>query len=276
MISKTSTYSASAKGHLLLGFVPFFQKELQAWKYEKQAAIALLFLIPSLLWITSALIIRFIAWQTGRSAPIDLTLTGSFFANTPLWIMLVTLLLSIGIIPKEMEQGTLAWNLTKPLSRAAFLLGKWAAYSLMIWFVSVVLVSFIGFITTVIILGWATPNFGTILSSQVVALCAIGFWVLVCILFGLLLKDQAAVMAGAIGLGLVGFLLPNVSMLSSFIPSLNEAAQETLKFVAQLYPSNTLDWLTNFSAPFKSIACFLYMSGMAIAAKFIFDRKEYS
>jgi ABC-2 type transport system permease protein len=273
MTSKTSAHLASTKEHLLLGFVPFFQKELQAWKYEKRSAILVLLLVPALLGLALAGGTKFFVWKTGLSSPPDLALVA--FGSNSLWVISITLLFSIGIIPKEVEQGTLAWNLTKPLSRTAFLLGKWAAYSLMIWFIGVVLVSFILWITTIVVLGWSTTGLMAILSAQIAALCAIAFWVLVCILFGLILKDQAGVMAGAMVLGLIGVLLPNLSVLSAVLP-ISKSAQETLKFAAQFYPSNTTDYLISASTPFKSVAYLLYMAGMAIGTKQIFDRKEYS
>jgi ABC-2 type transport system permease protein len=264
----------SVKKHFLLGFLPFFQQELQAWKYEKRSAVTLLLLVPALLGLALAIATKVFVAQTGLVASPDLALVG--FASNSFWVTAITLLLSIGIIPKEIEQGTLAWNLTKPLSRTAFLLGKWVAHSLMIWFIGVVLVSFILWATTVVVLGWSTTDLMAILAAQVAALFTIGFWVLVCILFGLTLKDQAAVMTGALALGLVGVLLPNLSMLSAVLPSLNESAQETLRFVAQFYPSNTTDWLISASTPFKAVAYFLYIAGMAIVTKRIFDRQEYS
>jgi ABC-2 type transport system permease protein len=264
----------SVKKHLLLGFLPFFQQELQAWKYEKRSAIGFLLLVPSLLGLAVVGGTKFFVWKTGLVLPPDLALVS--FASNSFWVIAITLLFSIGIIPKEVEQGTLAWNLTKPLSRTAFLLGKWVAYSLMIWGIGVVLVSLILWVTTVVILGWSTAGLMAILSAQIAALFTIGFWVLVCILFGLILKDQAGIMAGALALGIIGLALPNLSMLSAVIPNFNESAQETLKYVVQFYPSNTTDWLINASTPFKSVAYFLYVAGMAIVTKRIFDRKEYS
>jgi ABC-2 type transport system permease protein len=264
----------SVKKHFLLGFLPFFQQELQAWKYEKRSAIGALVLVPSLLGLAVVSGTKFFVWKTGLSASPDLALVSA--ASHSFWVIGITLLLSMGIIPKEIEQGTLAWNLTKPLSRTAFLLGKWAAHSLMIWFIGVVLVSFILWVTTVLVLGWSTAGLMAILSAQIAALFTIGFWVLVCILFGLILKDQAGIMAGALALGIIGLSLPNLSMLSAVIPNFNESAQETLKFVVQFYPSSTTDWLINASTPLKSVAYFFYIAGMAITTKRIFDRKEYS
>jgi ABC-type transport system involved in multi-copper enzyme maturation permease subunit len=264
------------KKHLLLGFTPFFYKELQEWKYQKQAAIALLILLPLLLSVASVVILRLISWQTGRALPpLDSTIAGSTFANV-LWVMPITLLLSIGIIPKEVEQGTLAWNLTKPLSRTAFLLGKWAAYTLLTWLIGVVLINLIALTVTAIGLGWVMPDFRMIVLSHLAALLTIAFWVLVCIFLGLILKDQAAVMAGAVTLGLIGFLLPNLPTILSFLYQFDQPFPETWRLLAQLYPSNTPNWFIQSSTLLKPLAYCLYVGGMAIATQFIFDRKEYS
>jgi ABC-2 type transport system permease protein len=264
------------KKHLLLGFTPFFHKELQEWKYQKKAAIALLILFPLLLSVASVVILRLVSWQTGRALPsVDLTVAGSTFASM-FWVIPITLLLSIGIIPKEVDQGTLAWNLTKPLSRTAFLLGKWSAYTLLTWLISVVLINFISFTVTAIGLGWATPDFKMIVLSHLVALLTIAFWVLVCIFLGLILKDQAAIMGSAFTLALIGFSLPNLPTLLSFLHQFDEPFLERWRLAAQLYPSNTSDWFIQSSTPLKPLAYCLYIAGMAIAAQFIFDRKEYS
>lgn len=272
MISRTQP--PPPKGQFLLGFVPFFQRELLEWKYEKRGAIALLILLPLLANLLAVGVSRFFAWQTGRPFPVpDLTFMASSASNS-LWIMGITLLLSIGIMPKEVEQGTLAWNLTKPLSRVSFLLGKWAAYTLMIWTVGVVLVNLTSFTVAAIGLGGSMPDLGRVLLAQLAGLCGVGFWVLVCILFGLILKDQAAIIAAAAALGLVGFLMPNLALVLPFL--FENFSQETLQLITRLYPSNTLDWLTGDSTLLKAIAYFLYIGTMAIVTKRIFDSREYS
>jgi ABC-2 type transport system permease protein len=264
------------KKHFLLGFTPFFRKELQEWKYQKQAAIALLILLPLLLSVGSVVILRLVSWQTGRALPpADLTIAGSSFASM-FWVIPITLLLSIGIIPKEVDQGTLAWNLTKPLSRNAFLLGKWTAYTSLTWLIGVVLINLISFTVSAIGLGWTTPDFKMIVLSHLAALLTIVFWVLVCIFLGLILKDQAAIMGSAFTLALIGFFLPNLPTLLSFLYQFDESFLETWRLVAQLYPSNTPDWFIQSSTPLKPLAYCLYVGGMALATQFIFDRKEYS
>jgi ABC-type transport system involved in multi-copper enzyme maturation permease subunit len=256
--------------------VPFFQKELLEWRHEKQAAIALLILLPLLLGLASLGGMRFFSWQTGQPLPpSDLTLAGSFFASSPAWILPITLLLSIGIIPRELDQGTLAWNLTKPLSRSEFLLGKWLSHTLVIWVVGVVFTNVISFVMTAIALGWATPDLIAIVSSHITALCTIAFWVLVCILLGFILKDQAAIIATASSIAAIGFLLPNLPSALGFFMELSESSLETIRLLTQLYPSNTVDWPTQLSTPFKPLAYGLYMAGIAMAIKMIFDRREY-
>ncbi len=43
------------------------------------------------------------------------------------WVMLAGIFASIGMLTQERETGTLAWTLSKPISRSSVLLAKWTA-----------------------------------------------------------------------------------------------------------------------------------------------------
>jgi ABC-2 type transport system permease protein len=251
------------KGIFLLGFLPFFRKELQEWK-RKRLAIALLILLPLLMSIMTVVIAKIVTSEAGQPMPpTDLTSAASSFALNSFWVLLVTILLSIGLIPKEVDGGTLAWNLTKPLSRNSFLLGKWLATTVMVWLIAIALANLLASIVVVIGLGWGSLRFNQVAIAHLVGLCSVGFWVLLSILLGLLVKDQAGVGAGAVMLTVGGLIV-------STLPD------ERLKAFAPFYPSNTLDWAVSSPNVPKLMAYLGYMIGMAIAAKLIFDRKEFS
>lgn len=263
MTSQKPSSQSHKQKLFLLGFRPFLYKELQEWK-QKRAAIAILMAIPLLISIFLVSISKLTASQAGKPLPpVDLALAASSYALNGLWIFSITVLLSIGLIPKELDSGTLAWNLTKPLSRTSFLLGKWLSTTLMTWLIGVVLADLISLIVTAIGLGGTMSNFNEVVTAHLAGFCMIGFWVLFCLLLGMLLKDQASVGAGALMAAISGTLigtLPN----------------EQLRSIAPFYFSNTVDWAVSLPMGPKLIAYLAYMMGMAIAAKLIFERKEFS
>jgi ABC-2 type transport system permease protein len=227
---------------------------------QKRSAIITLITIPLLMSFILVLLTKYLSL---KAAIADLTSVSTSFAVNSFWVSSVAILLSIGLIPKEVDSGTMAWNLTKALSRTSFLLGKWLATTLMTWLIAIVLANFIALLVNIILFGWTTLRFNEVITAHFAAFCHIGFWVLLSLLLGLLLKDQAAVGAGAIILSVCGNLLP-------YLPD------ERWRWIIPFYPTNTVDWALSSDATTKLIAYFVYMLGMAIAAKFIFDRKEFS
>jgi ABC-type transport system involved in multi-copper enzyme maturation permease subunit len=180
-----------------------------------------------------------------------------------LWVSSISILLSIGLIAKELDSGTLAWSLTKPLSRTSFLLGKWLVTTLATWLIGVVLANIITVIMSGIAFGWSAPRLDTIAIANFVGLCHVGFWVLLCLLLGVILKDQSAVGAGALITAFGGVVISNLP-------------DAKFRALAPFYPSNTVDWAVSSDGFSKFIAYFMYMVLMAIIAKLIFDKKEFS
>jgi ABC-2 type transport system permease protein len=267
MISQKETYHQQNKlhnqGNLLLGINAFVRKELQEWQ-QKTLVVVVLIALPLLVNIFIAFVTKFIAVEIGVTLPKgNITGAGSFFALNGLWVSSVAILLSIGLIAKELDSGTLAWSLTKPLSRTSFLLGKWLVTSLVAWLIGIVLANIITVIISSIVFGWSTPRLDTIAIANFVGLCHVGFWVLLCLFLGVLLKDQAAVGAGALITAFGGFVIPNLP-------------DQKLRGIAPFYPSNTVDWAVSSDSFSKFIAYLIYMLAMAIIAKLIFDRKEFS
>lgn len=262
---------------LLLGFVPFFRKEIQEWKQQKQSAIAVILLISFVLSLVGVLLVK-LAEQTGNALIGDgadhLTLAATGSATNPVWLASVSILLSIGLIPNEEVSGTLAWNLTKPLSRLSFLLGKGLSQTLMIWLVAVVFANLIGLIVGLIGLGGGDFSIPTVLLANIFALLPIAFWVLFCLFAGTFLKDQAAIGATAIVLAAGGAGLASAQALGGLSPN----AQAWLNMIAPFYPTSVIDgFLDNHSINFSKLALYLlYMAALSIATHWMFDRKELS
>lgn len=260
---------------LLLGFVPFFRKELQEWK-SKKSAIAVLILAPLILSIGAVLLVRMFdqglssSTSQAASSADHLVFAGTAFSTTQLWVYAVTILLSIGLIPKEKDAGTLAWNLTKPLSRPALLLAKWLVNTAAIWLIAVVLADLIALVIVAIGLGLAPFSISTVLLENALALLPIGFWVLFCLLFGFLLKNQAAIGACAVFLIAVGMGISSFGIVGN---------QPFFTAISPYYPTNAIEGFITPENSFNLTRFLLYlayMTVMAIAAGWVFDRKEFS
>lgn len=263
MMPRQINYTSSIQENILLGFIPFFYKELQEWK-RKKVAIAILLLIPLLTSIVTTVSTNFIVSQTGKPLPpIDLTQVASSYGINSLWLLPVTILLSIGLICKEVDAGTISWNLSKPLSRNAFLLSKWLVTTLVTWLIAVVIANIITSIVAVISLKYTPPRLNEVIAANFAGLCCIAFWVLVCIFLSMLVKDQSSIATGALMLAVGGFVITTLP-------------NKYLKLMAPFYPSNTVDWLVTSPNIPKAIAYFIYVITMVIITKLLFDNKEFS
>ncbi|BAU15325.1 hypothetical protein LEP3755_58830 [Leptolyngbya sp. NIES-3755] len=268
---------------LLLGFVPFFRKEIQEWKQQKQVAIAILLLIPFILSLAGILLIKLAEAAGTNVLPPGgdhLTLVATSSAANPFWIGAVSVLLSIGLIPNEQASGTLAWNLTKPLSRLSFLLGKWFAHTLVIWLIAVIFANIITLIVFLIGIGGGAFSIPTILLRNLLALLPIAFWVLFCLFAGMFLKDQAAIGAVAIVFAIIGTGISSAQMLAgNFGIQLSQANESWIRLIATYYPTNVIDGFVspeNAIDGTKLVLYLVYMAAMLGVTYWMFDRKEFS
>ncbi len=245
----------------LMGFVPFLRKELREWR-TKRVAIAF-FLVAALLGGVALLGVNTFFLPQGvtpttRAEVITNVMT--MYANNAIWITLISIFSAMGVMVRERESGTLAWSLSKPLSRSAVLAAKWLGTTLMVWLLGIVLQG--GVLAVIEALhGPALPNLGGVLMAYVGAFCAIGFWVLLCLLLSCLLKETAGVGAGALLVSVAPLLLDNLPL--------------ALQPLLTLYPTHFLDWA--IARPIHGAKLWgyvLWMAGMAIATQRLFSRQE--
>jgi ABC-type transport system involved in multi-copper enzyme maturation permease subunit len=115
--------------HPLQGFWPFFRKELSQWWRGRGALVTAIVLSALGILGTLAARIDELAGGTPTADQLDPTraIAGAQFEQ---WIVFATIFASIGMLVNERSSGTLAWTLSKPLSRSALLLAKWVAGTL--------------------------------------------------------------------------------------------------------------------------------------------------
>lgn len=121
----------NATTRTLQGYWPFFRKEVSAW-WRGRGALATLVAVTALAILgTMATRIDEAGGGTATAEQLNPTynVVGSGFEQ---WIVFASLFASIGILVGERSSGTLAWTLSKPVSRSALLLAKWSAGTLML------------------------------------------------------------------------------------------------------------------------------------------------
>jgi ABC-2 type transport system permease protein len=119
-----------------LGFANLLRKELGVW------AGSPLWWIQTLIWLfmldfTTAMTIRDTGGRTGDEMLSEATL--AFFQVAAAAIPIGIVLTLMGAVVREKDMGTAAWVLSKPVSRSAFVLSKFAAH-------------FVGFLTTAVVI----------------------------------------------------------------------------------------------------------------------------
>jgi ABC-type transport system involved in multi-copper enzyme maturation permease subunit len=115
----------------LHGFRPFFAKELSEWWKGRGALVTAV--VMTALGALATLATRIDQWAGGNPTAVELDPTtnilGSQFEQ---WIVYASIFASIGLLINERASGTLAWTLSKPVSRSSLLVAKWAAATLML------------------------------------------------------------------------------------------------------------------------------------------------
>ena len=248
----------------LLGFATFFQKELLEWLRNRRALIvggaAITFaVIGALLPIIAAA--SGTATEPGAPALERDPTTNVLLAWSGTTVPIVVILSTMMLMTTERERGTLAWSLTKPLSRSSVLLAKWLAATLAYGFVGVVVPLVMQSVAVTLAYG-SPPSLGTVASFAGLYLTVPAFYVALTVAFGTLIHSTA----GVAGLAFLVALVPGV--VASFVPA-----------VAHLSPTGVGEWtlavVTGRSAPIGvPIAWAASLVVIAAIAMLVFERQD--
>jgi len=245
----------------LLGFGSFMRKELMEW-WQRRAILAVFGAI-TVLGIIGTIATRIDEGLTGlapAAAQLDPTMNvlGALFDQ---WIVFAAIFASIGLLIQERTTGTLAWTLSKPISRTSLLLAK--------WLVAVVMLAVFGLVlplaVSVGVATWAygsVPDLGRVATFGGVLIAIPAFYVAFNLALSTRLNSQAGVAAIAAGAAMVPVLF------GGFLPVLVELWPTSMSSVAIAMAGGEAPHLPTI------LSWAVVVIGLGIAGLAIFQRED--
>jgi ABC-2 type transport system permease protein len=207
---------APASVNPFLGIRPFIRKELVEWIRSWRAPI--LFVVTTLMMVLNTLGAR-IAEITSHNAGVPLPSGISFdptlnvLVKWPQWVFFFAIVFSVNLFIVERDRGTLAWMLSKPLSRTAILAGKWTAGLITFSIFGIVLPMVASVIAAIVAYG--VPDLGTVAVATVLLAATPAFFFALTLALSTVLPSQPPVAGIAVGVsiapGLIGSFAPAIA-----------------------------------------------------------------
>lgn len=200
----------------LLGLRPVVAKEIHEWFANRRAPM--LFVVTTLMMVLSTLSAK-IAAATVPAAqlPPGLSLDPTFnaLAKWDQWVFFFAIVFSVSLLIVERDRGTLAWSLTKPLSRRAMLAGKWIGAMAVYVPFGIVLPMIVCVAAATVAYG-AAPDLGRIALATALLASVPAFFIALTLALSTVLPSQSAVGGAAVLVavvpGIVGAISPDIAM----------------------------------------------------------------
>ena len=240
MNATTLDPAAVAKPNLgrprLLGLRNLVRKDLAEWLHGKRPWLVVG--ITTTVFALAAANSRITEWAA-RSIPADpgdgpakvlsvLPMDNLLFAIGTQFIVLAAIFATMSLLIAERDSGTLAWTISKPVSRTSVLVSKWLTATLVLWVAGVVVP--IAVTTVLVTVLYGLPDLGTVITLTVTLIAVPAFYVAVALAAGTFVPSQAAV--GAIGLAVL--LAPQI--IGGVVPA-----------ITPFFPGSIFDWAVTVS-----------------------------
>jgi ABC-type transport system involved in multi-copper enzyme maturation permease subunit len=223
--TRPAPVTSSPRFGAMTGFRPLLRKELREWRRARRAPIAfvasVLFLVLGAMnaWIISNLP----ADVTEGADPVILdpmvNLVGPVLTHV---FVVISIFAIFALIAAERESGTLAWTASKPVSRSAIWLAKFASASVVMWIV-VGLVPLLATVVAVSVL------YGPVPVTMVLAI-ALGMAMVITIYVAVALTASTLVTSQAAVAGITFAVISLAPMIAAALPD------------PTLMPTSILDW----------------------------------
>jgi ABC-2 type transport system permease protein len=254
----------ASRGGMFLGFGTVLRKELTEWMRGRAALIVALVSLASAIFTT---LIPFVVQASGQANagpalsmdPTTNVLLGWKGGQT---VAVIAILATMALVSAERDRGTLAWNLTNPVSLASVLAAKFVAAVLVVGTAAVIVPLAVSVAVAAIAYG-ALPNLSTVALFGGLFLTLPVFYVGLTVALGTFVKATAGV-AG-------------IAFLVMFVPAIFGGL---LPIVTEISPTSIGTWAlaTATGTPASSLTLAGWLVSMVvlvIGAKLVFDRQEF-
>jgi ABC-2 type transport system permease protein len=244
----------------LTGFRPFLRKELGEWWHRRAALVT--FAVIAALGTIGTLAARIDESAGGVPTPGMLDATASVLGSRlEQWVVMAAIFASIGMLVQERAAGTLAWTLSKPVSRASVLLAKWTAAVVMLAVFAVGLP--LAWMTLVAAWSYGSvPDLAAIARFGAVLIAVPALFVALDLALATRLDSQAGIAAIAMAVAFAPYLIAGLA------PSAAELWPSSIAAVASAVAiGDAVSWPTVASWA-------LALAGFAIIGAWAFNRED--
>jgi ABC-type transport system involved in multi-copper enzyme maturation permease subunit len=187
--------------------------------------------------------------------------TNILFAGRGPLLSFVIIIAAMALLSGERDRGTLAWNLTNPVSRPSILLAKWLAAMIVFTVVGVLVPRLVAIPVATIAYG-ELPILGTLAIHGALSLLEVAFFAALTVALGTVIRSTA----GVAGIALIVVFAS--SALAGIVPLLGEILPPSIGVWAlQVAGGPPASMLTLAGWAIAMVA-------LAILAKMGFDRQE--
>lgn len=264
-LSPTKPTERRARQLPFAGFRTLFRKEIAEWWHSRRAGILLLATSALFSLATLGSLLDNVGGDgsVAKRGSLDPTVNALVPWLTPMALSLVAIVTVMSVLVGERSSGTLAWSITKPLSRSAVLMAKWAAGTLVYFVFGIVLPMIVALVVATVAFG-GLPDVARVASVALPMTLLPAFYLALSIAVGSITSSYAAVA----GVSFAFLMVP--AMAGAFLP----------RPLLEALPSQIGSWVAGVAtgAPVSVASPLGWLVGMAItaaAAKVAFDHQDF-
>ena len=247
----------------LLGIRNVLGKDVKEWLQSKRPSTVVL--VSLLVFLLTAASARINEWLINNvpaeagDAPAKVTslqpMDNLLASVGTQFVVIAVIFATMSLLLAERDNGTLAWTISKPVSRTSVLVSKWLTSTVILWVTAVVIP--IALTTVLVTVLYGLPNLAVVATLTVTLIAVPALFVAITLALGAIVPSQAAV--GAIALAL--FVTPQI--VGGIVPS-----------ITPFFPTSIFGWAMEVSAggPASLVTPVAWLAGMI--ALFILARNR--